>query len=60
MISAFPETAIFLTILAIFLLAGIVKGSLGIGLPAVVMAIFPIVAEPALGVALLAIPVRNS
>ena len=57
MISAFPETAIFLTILAIFLLAGIVKGSLGIGLPAVVMAIFPIVAEPALGVALLAIPI---
>ena len=47
----------FLTILAIFLLAGTVKGSLGIGFPAIVMSILPIIAEPALGVALLAIPV---
>ncbi|MDJ0637323.1 MAG: sulfite exporter TauE/SafE family protein [Paracoccaceae bacterium] len=57
MISAFPETTTFLTILAIFLLAGTVKGSLGIGFPAIVMSILPIIVEPALGVALLAIPI---
>ena len=57
MISAFPDTTILLTILAIFLLAGTVKGSLGIGFPAVVMSILPIIAEPGLGVALLAIPI---
>ena len=57
MISAFPETDILLAILAIFLVAGTVKGSLGIGFPAIVMSILPIFAEPALGVALLAIPI---
>jgi len=57
MISAFPETTIFISILAIFLVAGTVKGSLGIGFPAIVMSIVPIIVEPAFGVALLAIPI---
>ena len=57
MISVLPETTIVLTILAVFLVAGTVKGSLGIGFPAIVMSILPIIVEPALGVALLAIPI---
>lgn len=57
MISTFPEPSILFTILAIFLVASTVKGSLGIGFPAIVMSILPIIAEPALGVALLAIPI---
>lgn len=57
MISAFPETGILLAILGIFLLAGTVKGSLGIGFPAIVMSILPIFIEPALAVTLLAIPI---
>ncbi len=57
MIQTFPEVASLAAIFAIFVFAGVVKGALGIGFPAVVMPLFPIVAEPALGVALLAIPV---
>ena len=57
MIESFPAAGILLGILAIFLLAGTVKGSLGIGFPAVAMSILPIIIEPALGVTLLAIPI---
>lgn len=57
MIDALPATGILLGILAVFLLAGTVKGSLGIGFPAVAMSMLPIIIEPALGVALLAIPI---
>lgn len=57
MIAEFPGTGILAAILAIFLLAGTVKGSLGIGFPAVAMSILPIVIDPALGVVLLAIPI---
>lgn len=57
MITAFPDIGVILGILAIFLVAGTVKGSLGIGFPAVAMSILPIIIEPALGVALLAIPI---
>lgn len=57
MIDAFPASDILVGILAIFLIAGTVKGSLGIGFPAVAMSILPIVIDPALGVTLLAIPI---
>ena len=46
-----------MAILVVFLVAGTVKGSLGIGFPAVAMSIFPIFIDPALGVALLALPI---
>ncbi|MGF1477852.1 MAG: TSUP family transporter [Geminicoccaceae bacterium] len=57
MISAFPNFPILAGILAIFLLAGTVKGSLGIGFPAVAMSILTVIIEPALGVTLLALPI---
>ncbi len=57
MIDAFPAFPILASILAIFLLAGTVKGSLGIGFPAVAMPILLVIIEPALGVTLLAIPI---
>lgn len=57
MIDAVPAVSVLIGILAVFLLAGTVKGSLGIGFPAVAMSILPIIIEPALGVALLAIPI---
>lgn len=57
MITALPEFTVVAVILAIFLIAGTVKGSLGIGFPAVAMSMLPIVIEPALGVTLLAIPI---
>ncbi|MGI9500353.1 MAG: TSUP family transporter [Geminicoccaceae bacterium] len=57
MIAAYPAFPILAGILAIFLLAGTVKGSLGIGFPAIAMSILPIIIEPALGVTLLAIPI---
>lgn len=41
----------------VFLVSGTVKGSLGIGFPAIAMSIFPMFIEPALGVALLAMPI---
>lgn len=49
-----------LTIVLVMLalvVAGSVKGALGIGLPAVAMSILPVLIEPALGVALLALPI---
>ena len=57
MIAEFPTVAITLGILAVLLLSGTVKGSLGIGFPAVAMSIFPIFIEPALGVTLMAVPI---
>jgi len=57
MIASFPSLPIILAIFAVFMVAGTVKGSLGIGLPAVAMSILPIFIEPALGVALVAIPI---
>ena len=57
MITDFPALSIMLGILAVLLVAGTVKGSLGIGFPAVAMSIFPIFIEPALGVTLMAIPI---
>lgn len=57
MITEFPTVAVMLGILAVLLLAGTVKGSLGIGFPAVAMSIFPTFIEPALGVTLMAVPI---
>ncbi|MGI9505508.1 MAG: TSUP family transporter, partial [Geminicoccaceae bacterium] len=52
-----PAFSILAGILAAFLIAGTVKGSLGIGFPAVAMPILLTIIEPALGVTLLAIPI---
>lgn len=57
MITEFPDVATTLGILAVLLMAGTVKGSLGIGFPAVAMSIFPMFIDPALGVTLMAVPV---
>ena len=57
MIDTWPEFYTLLAILMIFLVAGTVKGALGIGFPAIAMSILPIIIEPALGVTLLAIPI---
>ncbi len=57
MIDAFPAFPILAGILAAFLVAGTVKGSLGIGFPAVAMPILLTIIQPALGVTLLAIPI---
>ncbi len=57
MIQALPGPEIVAAILVTFLVAGTVKGAFGIGFPAVAMSIFPLFIEPALGVALLALPI---
>lgn len=57
MIGSIPELPVLIGILVIFLVAGTVKGSLGIGFPAVVMSILPIIVSPTVGVALLSIPI---
>lgn len=57
MTAALPEPGVLVAVLAIMVLAGTVKGSLGIGFPAVAMSLLPIVVAPALGVALLAVPI---
>lgn len=57
MITTFPNPTIIFAILVVFLIAGMIKGSLGIGFPAFAMSIFPIFIDPSFGVALLAIPI---
>lgn len=57
MIAEFPAIAVTLGILAVLLVSGTVKGSLGIGFPAVAMSILPIFIDPALGVTLMALPI---
>lgn len=44
-------------VMAALVVAGTVKGAIGIGLPAVAMSILPLFIEPALGVALLSLPI---
>jgi uncharacterized membrane protein YfcA len=44
-------------ILAVFLFAGVVKGFLGIGLPAAAMAILTLVIEPTVAISLLTLPI---
>ena len=54
-----PSQAIAITIavLAIFLFAGIVKGFLGIGLPAAAMALLTLVMDPTIAISLLTLPI---
>jgi len=56
-ITTFPSLGIIIAIMVVFLIAGTIKGSLGIGFPAFAMSVFPIFIDPALGVTLLAIPI---
>jgi hypothetical protein len=57
MMESLPPLTTLAVIMAIFLLAGTVKGSFGIGFPAVAMSILPMVIDSALAVTLLAIPI---
>ena len=57
MIASLPAVPIIAAILAAVLIAGIVKGSLGIGFPAVAMTMLPLLVEPALAVAIMALPI---
>lgn len=51
------EIAITVAVLAIFLFAGIVKGFLGIGLPAAAMAFLTLVMDPTIAISLLTLPI---
>lgn len=51
------EIAITIAVLAIFLFAGIVKGFLGIGLPAAAMAFLTLVMDPTIAISLLTLPI---
>ena len=51
------EIAITTAVLAIFLFAGIVKGFLGIGLPAAAMAFLTLVMDPTIAISLLTLPI---
>jgi uncharacterized protein len=51
------EIAITTAVLAIFLFAGIVKGFLGIGLPAAAMALLTLVMDPTIAISLLTLPI---
>lgn len=51
------DPGLWVTVFAILLLGGIVKGAIGIGLPALSMSLLPLVIEPALAVTLLTIPI---
>lgn len=57
MITDVPPALVIAGICAVLLVAGTVKGSLGIGFPAVAMSIFPMFIDPALGVTLMAVPI---
>ena len=51
------DPAVVIPILIILVLAGTVKGTFGIGMPAVAMSLLPFVIEPALAVTILALPI---
>lgn len=51
------DPVLLATVFVILLMGGIVKGALGIGLPALSMSLLPLVIEPALAVTLLTIPI---
>ena len=51
------DIAITLAVLAIFLFAGIIKGFLGIGLPAAAMAFLTLVMDPTIAISLLTLPI---
>ena len=51
------DLAITLAVMAIFLFAGIIKGFLGIGLPAAAMAFLTLVMDPTIAISLLTLPI---
>lgn len=51
------DPGLLATVFAIILLGGIVKGAIGIGLPALSMSLLPLFIEPALAVTLLTFPI---
>ena len=51
------DIAITLAVLGVFFLSGIVKGFLGIGLPAAAMALLTLVMEPTIAISLLTLPI---
>ena len=51
------EIAITTAVIAIFLFAGIIKGFLGIGLPAAAMAFLTLVMNPTIAISLLTLPI---
>ena len=51
------DLAITFAVMAIFLFAGIIKGFLGIGLPAAAMAFLTLVMDPAIAISLLTLPI---
>ena len=51
------EIAITIAVMAIFLFAGIIKGFLGIGLPAAAMAFLTLVMDPTIAISLLTLPI---
>ncbi|AKS45362.1 hypothetical protein SAMN05444287_0454 [Octadecabacter temperatus] len=57
MITGFPSPIIMVAIMIVFLIAGTIKGSLGVGFPAFAMSVFPIFIDSSFGVAILAIPI---
>ena len=51
------DIAITLAVVAIFLFAGVIKGFLGIGLPAAAMAFLTLVMDPTIAISLLTLPI---
>ena len=51
------EIAITIAVMAIFLFAGIIKGFLGIGLPAAAMAFLTLIMDPTIAISLLTLPI---
>ena len=57
MITTFPPPFVILAIMIVFVIAGTIKGALGVGFPAFAMSVFPIFIDSSFGVAILAIPI---
>ena len=59
MVSLLPslDPHIIGAIIAIFVLSGIIKGFLGVGLPAAAMALLTLIMEPTEAIALLVVPI---
>jgi uncharacterized membrane protein YfcA len=57
MIATFPSPFVILAIMIVFVIAGTIKGSLGVGFPAFAMSVFPIFIDSSFGVTILAIPI---
>lgn len=57
MIEGIADLPTMIAVVLVLLSAGIVKGALGIGLPAVAMSLLPIFVEPAFAVTILSLPI---